>query len=232
MKHSTALTVLFSILFTLIVMTLGSRHSATQSAIENSIPQETASSTLQRRTKSEETAEFIKDGPQGPAGLWGVAARPDPAQLGDFNMPVILVSTQSMAGKGKWANLIVSRGAFQNRSAKAVSNIQLRWVLRSIDDSSEFLQGSTSMFEMRLLAASTKLKRIPFINFAKIARPLLKEGQLNGEYLLELSVEAVQFEDGGLWKQEQDCPSHTVRRTRWRPWPSCPPLAPSRSRCP
>ena len=38
-------------------------------------------------------------------------------------LPVILVSTQSMAGKGKWANLIVSRGAFQNRSAKAVSNV-------------------------------------------------------------------------------------------------------------
>ena len=203
MKHSTALTTLLSILFILIVMSLGSRNSATQSAIENNIPQETTSNTLQKRTRSDETAEFIKDGPQGPRGLWSVAARPDPAQLSDLNMPVILVSTQSMAGQGKWANVIVSRGAFQNKSAKAVKNIQLRWVLRSIYNSSEFLQGSTPMFEMQLFAASTKQKKIPFVNFAKIARPLFKSGQLNGEYLLELSVEAVRFEDGETWKQEQ-----------------------------
>jgi hypothetical protein len=203
MKHSAALTVLLSILFTLIVMSLGSRNGATQSTVQNSTPQETVSNTLQRRTRSAETAEFIKDGPQGPPGLWGVAARPDLNQLNNSNVPVALVSTQSMAGEGRWANLIVARGGFQNRSAKAVKNIQLRWVLRSIDNSSEFLQGSTPMFEIQLLAGSIKLKKIPFVNFAKIARPLFKLGQLNGEYLLELSVEAVRFEDGETWKQEQ-----------------------------
>ena len=203
MKHSTALAALLSICLTLIVMSLGSRNSATQITIENSTPQETPSNSLQRRTKAEETAEFIKEGPQGPPGLWGVAARSDPAQLSDLNMPVILVSTRSMAGQGKWANVIVSGGAFQNRSAKAVKNIQLRWVLRSIYNSSEFLQGSTPMFEIQLFASSTKLKKIPFVNFAKIVRPLLKYGQLNGEYLLDLSVEAVRFEDGQTWKQEQ-----------------------------
>src|SRR5215212_2550397 len=188
MKYSTRLTALLSILITLIVMSLGARHSATKTTIENSIPQETASKTLQRRTRSEETAEFIKEGPQGPPGLWGVAARPDLTQLSDFNVPVILVSTQSMAGEGRWANLIVSRGGFQNRTAKAVKNIQLRWVLRSIANSSKSLQGSTPMFEIQLFAGSTKLKKIPFVNFAKIARPLFEYGQLNGEYLLELSV--------------------------------------------
>lgn len=204
MKHYTALTTLLTILVTLIVMSFISRNSATtQSTIANSVPQETASKPLNKRTKADEFAEFTKDGPQGPAGLWGVAARPDPAQLSDLNMPVILVSTQSMAGEDRWANVVVSKGAFENRSAKAVKNVQLRWDLRSTDNSSEFLQGSTPMFEMQLFAGNTRLKKIPFVNFAKIARPLFKNGQLNGEYLLTLSVEAVRFEDGETWKQAQ-----------------------------
>jgi len=203
MKHSTTLTVLLSILFTLIITSLGARNSATKTTIGNGIPQQPTSRTLQTRSRSDETAEFIKEGPQGPPGLWGVAARPDLNQLNDANVPVILVSTRSMIGEGKWANLIVSRGGFQNRSAKTVKNIQLKWVLKSIYNNAEVLQGSTPIFEIQLLAASTKVKRIPFVNFAKIARPLFKLGELNGEYLLELSVEAVRFEDGATWKQEQ-----------------------------
>jgi hypothetical protein len=204
MKRSTALTSFGSILLILIAMSIGIRNSATQTTNKTFTPQGAPSNSLQKRTKADETEEFTKEGPQGPSGLWGVAAMPDSTQISDSSLPVVLFSTFSMAGEGRWVNLIVSRVTIQNRSAKPVKNIQLGWVLREMDnEGSQLLQGSTTSFEVQLPAASTTLRKVPFINFSKIAKPLLKDGELQGKYLLVVSVEMVEFEDGGMWKQEK-----------------------------
>lgn len=199
MRRPTALSTLLSILMIMFAISTGVRKSAIQGMSESSTTQQSASKALQKRSRADETAAFIKDGPQGPPGLWGIAARPDLTQIRNSNLPVVLLSTQSMAGQGKWANLIVSRGAIQNRSARPVKNIQLRWVLREIDNGLELLQGLTASFDVSLPALSTKFKKIPFINFSTIAKPLLKQGRLDGEYLIEVSVDSVQFEDGTTW---------------------------------
>jgi len=69
-----------------------------------------------------------------------------------------------MAGEGSWVNLIVSKVAVQNRSAKPVKNVQIGWVLKEIDNKGDkLLQGSTTTFEVQLPAASIKLRKIPFI---------------------------------------------------------------------
>ncbi|HEX8136059.1 MAG TPA: hypothetical protein VF544_00570 [Pyrinomonadaceae bacterium] len=151
-----------------------------------------------------ETYEFTKEGPQGPQGNWIAAAAPDLTQLYNPESPVVLLSTRSLAGNGKWVNVAVAGVTIQNRTTKALKNIRLKWELRTIEEQySVLLAGYTRDIETQVPAGRERRKKVPFINFGKIVKPLLKDGALDGEFLLAVSVGAVEFEDGTKWAEGQ-----------------------------
>lgn len=151
-----------------------------------------------------EKYEFTKDGPQGPQGNWVVGAAPDLIQLENPESPVVLLSTRSLVGNGKWVNVAVAGVTIQNRTNRALKSIRLKWELRTIEEQySVLLAGYTRDMETQVPAGRERRKKVPFINFGKIVKPLLKDGALNGEFLLAVSVGAVEFEDGTKWAEGQ-----------------------------
>lgn len=58
----------------------------------------------------------------------------------------------------------------------------------------------------------------PRISFTEIAKPLRKEGELNGDFMIVVAVEEVQFADGSRWRRAE--PAAFLR-----PGPSSGPFA-------
>ncbi|HEX8846525.1 MAG TPA: hypothetical protein VF791_17895 [Pyrinomonadaceae bacterium] len=154
------------------------------------------------KNKQAEMDEITKDGPLGPKGQWRVAAIPQKSHVHDPNIPVALISTRSLAGNGKWVNLVVSGATIKNKTSKTIKSLQLKWVLvRSDEVNNTLLQGTTKRFAVDVKGGKIELKKTPFINFGKIIKPLLKDGALNGDFLLIVSVSFVGFGDGSDWTE-------------------------------
>jgi hypothetical protein len=124
----------------------------------------------------------------------------DDSQIKDHTVPAIVISTHSLTAGGRIKNLIVTGVTIKNRTAKSINNVRLKWMLTPKDDrSSPVAQGQTANLEVEVQGGKTTSVKTPRINFAKIAKPLLKNGNLYGEYYLVIGIAAVEFEDGTIW---------------------------------
>ena len=189
--------------------------------------QNTTKSAVKQRRDPEEVRIFEAEGPQKHPGKWFVAAVPDESPVDDINVPIIVVSTRSLSGNGKWKNLIVADVSLKNRTEKTVKRVGLKWMLTPFENSDSILyQGYTAIFETEVLGGKIKLlkilKKSPFINFHNIAKPLLKNGVLNEDFLIKIRVSYVEFDDGTSWS-EGDTPSrgrssfsrYTFNKIKW-----------------
>jgi hypothetical protein len=144
-------------------------------------------------------AIFAREGKEGPSGHWVAAALPDKSQRLDSAVPVIVRNTMSLTATGKFTNLIVAGVTVVNRSYKPVKDIRLKWALIAIEDQSSVAEGYTVTFGINLGARSGRKVACPYINFAKVSKPLVKNGALEGEFHLQVSLGSVSFLDGSVW---------------------------------
>ena len=77
----------------------------------------------------------------------------------------------------------------------------------ALDRKTVILEGETPLESVRLLDAGLQPGRniyvddFPLLTFSKIARSLIKNGELYGDYVIKLSVSEVLFEDGSTWRE-------------------------------
>ena len=105
--------------------------------------------------------------------------------------------------------LTVKQVRLFNISSKPASAIRLGWYLRTMQDESAVLrQGETP-----LIATTGKLPANgkQTMNFAVVSfSELLKDGQLNGDYKIEVAVKEILFEDGFTWTDNAEQARQTV----------------------
>jgi hypothetical protein len=155
-----------------------------------------------RKQKEDISKVFAEEGKEGPAGRWWAAILPDKNQKETFNIPVYVVGTRSYTASGRFTNIILAAVMVKNRSSALVKKIALKWTLAETKDlTNSLLEGRTEAFNAEVGSEEIKVVKTPRINFAKITRPLLKNGTLDGNYYLSVGVSSVEFDDGTSWKE-------------------------------
>lgn len=136
-----------------------------------------------------------------PSGNWGVAAAADMTQSDNANMPVVCSGVQSLLITGKVVNLVVRKVKLENRSRTPIKEVKLEWQLTTDEEQGPvLLQGNTAFFDAFLPAFARRKVDAPGINFAEIVKPLLKDGTIDGQFLIKLRVSEVRFVDNTAWK--------------------------------
>ena len=139
-----------------------------------------------------------------PKGIWHVAAAGDAEQISDGDSPVIVAGVESLLGRGESANLLIKHVIFENRTQKPVTRITLKWMITNDEaQRSVALQGETSAFEITIPTLAQQTAEISLLDFAKIARPLMRNGALDGTFLLKLRVSEATFADGSSWNYKK-----------------------------
>lgn len=138
-----------------------------------------------------------------PKGNWYAAASGDADQASDNDVPVFVTGVQSLLARGDSANLIINRVVLKNRTQRTVTRVSLKWLLTAGEEQATVvLQGDTPHFYGMLPTRAYQKADIPLIDFAKIARPLMKAGVLDGQFLLKLRVGEAKFADGTTWRYD------------------------------
>ena len=148
-------------------------------------------------------ADFSKNlTPEAPGGTWQVAAHGDSNQRDVADAPVQVDNVQSIIGGGKWANLIVRKVGIKNTTRKSVRSVKLKWVL-SMDEIPVVLDGYTPSLSTEIPTEGVRdIELPPVINFLALTRHLVKDGKLDGNFLLSLRVSEVTFGDGSTWEDK------------------------------
>ncbi len=145
---------------------------------------------------------FATEGEKEPGGGWFVAALPDQSQKNGNRSPVYVLNTVSLMASGKVTNLIVAGVTLLNAAHKPVETIELKWSLINVDSQSVVLNGRTVRFRVDIDARRARKMKSPYVNFARISRPLVKNGMLDGNYQLQIGVGSIAFADGSSWDDQ------------------------------
>ena len=148
---------------------------------------------------SEMAQAFAADAVKEPAGTWFVTAFPDQDQKTGNRSPVYVANTSSFMASGKLTNLIVAGVTLVNAAHKPVDSVELKWTLVSDVGPSIVLEGRTQKFRVDIDSRRARKMKSPHINFAKIIRPLVKNGTLEGNFQIQIGIGAVSFADGSSW---------------------------------
>lgn len=155
---------------------------------------------------------FAEEGAEGPKGNWRVAALPDKSQSENPGVPAFLTATRSLTASGRFSNLIVAGVTVKNRGNKATRNIRLKWFLvRANNPTLLVVTGQTATFRAEVGSGENIPVKTPRLNFAKLVKPLLKNGTLEGEFYLKIGVSFIEFEDGSQWEDAGE-PNSALRQ--------------------
>jgi hypothetical protein len=135
--------------------------------------------------------------PQLPPGKWSVAIGPY-MNPGYESLPIRVVSVTSEIKGG----LRVSKVGVENRSSQPLTEVRFVWYLSATETPEIILlQGKTQLLELPPGIQSNETREIlfPVVSFAKVYKPLLKGGTLNGSYRIQIAVSEVRFDDGSSW---------------------------------
>ena len=134
------------------------------------------------------------DDSQLPTGNWSFSAHPYFGP-GYDTRPVVVITVTATSTSG----LVVNEVGLKNLSSKVVAAVKLRWYLseeRTPD--TILLQGQTPLIALSesLPVGKRYLLKFPVLSFAKIHKPLLTSGSLNGDFNVQIEVSEVLYEDG------------------------------------
>jgi hypothetical protein len=124
-----------------------------------------------------------------PKGKWAVSAIPDVSQATDTTTPVVLSGLSSLFGRKELGGFLkVIAVKLTNRSAKDVVAVRLGWIIVTAEDrlalkpdkEAKKAEGATPLFAADIAPRKAKKADSPIIDFLAEAKPLLKNGALNG----------------------------------------------------
>jgi len=173
----------------------------------------------------EPAAERISFTENGPSGRWSASIIPDLSRNSSTS-PVVVLGTSTLMGNTQWRNLQLTHVTLKNYSSKAFLGVQLKWFITTREDRSKVLPppGYTGLFEAQLEPGDKKQVESPLVKFSQAARYLIKNDSLEGNFLLQIRVFEVEFEDGTTWNDDWGGPKPGDRGEPWRGAPAQVPL--------
>ncbi|HEX8723082.1 MAG TPA: hypothetical protein VF736_20865 [Pyrinomonadaceae bacterium] len=133
---------------------------------------------------------------QLPRGDYAVSCSPFMG-AGYETLPVLVTAVTSEIDGG----IAVTKVGIENRTGKTLTAVRLVWYLSSQDSPQHVLQqGRTKLLNLRrggsIEAGETREVFTPVVAFANIYKPLLRDGALQGKYLIQVAVGEARFDDG------------------------------------
>lgn len=143
-----------------------------------------------------------------PSGDWVAQADFDIFQSND-SMPVVLAGIRTYTGKGAWRKqLMIESVTLKNQSQKSIDAVKLGWIILSEQDRNSgrnrevaLLEGYTKPLKLESSTGQFKKLKSVLIDFVKQAKPLVRNGTLNGKFYIRIRVSEVYFNDGSIWKE-------------------------------
>jgi len=145
----------------------------------------------------------------GPAGNWFFrGADFDTNQTNNASLPVVIGGVTMYMGKGNWLKyLMIESIVLVNRSGKPIKAFRLNWIIMTVEDHSAgknrdaaLLEGQTDLIDPGLTNLGGRTK--PFdLEVVKAAKPLARNGTLNGDFIMRIRLSEVQFQDGTAWTE-------------------------------
>ena len=134
-----------------------------------------------------------------PPGKWTLR-HPVISSLGLADAPLKITSVSADVKNGG----TITSVRLTNNSGKAVTAVKLAWYLFRERDPKNILQkGETPVLGVKgLSAGASKGVDHPVVSFGNIYKPLVKDGKLTGDFVLEVAVREIIYEDGSKWERK------------------------------
>jgi hypothetical protein len=169
---------------------------------------------LAERESNEQRTSFSED---GPAGSWSASFIPDFSRNSGTS-PVVITGTSTLMGNAQWRNLQLTHVTLKNYSSKTVLGIQLKWFITTRAEETRILPppGYTGTFEAHLRPNDSLRVECPLVRFSQAVKYLVKNGFLEGDFLVHVRVYQVEFDDGASWNDDWGGPKPGERGERWQ----------------
>jgi len=123
-----------------------------------------------------------------PTGKWTLTTVP--AEQAQRDVDVFSVTTE--ADKG----LSITKVGVRNRSHKTVSGLKLGWRVVTLDDKLKVLASDdTPLLDVAIPPGESRAIEYAVANFAEVSRSFLRQGELFGDFQIEISVVQVIYGD-------------------------------------
>lgn len=161
-------------------------------------------------------AERLAFSENGPLGRWSGSIIPDLSR-NSSNSPVVVIGTGALMGNKELRNLQLTHVSLKNHSAKTVLGVQLKWFVTTKTDRAKILPppGYTGLFETYLEPGDTGRFESPLVMFSQAVKYLIKDGRLDGDFVVQVKVFQVEFEGGSTWNDDWGGPKPGEAGEQW-----------------
>jgi len=127
----------------------------------------------------------------------------DSKQRNDPRVPAYVHSIQIVSGGGKYQGIHkIKRVQVTNKTSLTVVSVQVRVEVVTYDEQDKILLEDVLPFvNVSVAANDTQLVEIQTLYPPRLLKALAKGGELNGDFRIRISMEAVRFEDGSFWRR-------------------------------
>ena len=133
-----------------------------------------------------------------PPGNWTLSITPYYGTGWD-SIPVDVASVTTDATKG----LSVDNVLLRNLNSQKVISIKFRWYLRERQQSSALRQGETPFLDVSIPPKGQQRLTYGVASFSEIAKSVAKDEKVDGDFLIEVLVSSITYEDGSTWSINQ-----------------------------
>lgn len=147
--------------------------------------------------------EDLKTKDDKPAGKWSYGTLLDDNQMNDPTVPAYVRSIQIVSGGGKYQGIHkIKRVRVTNRTSLTIVSVQVRVEVVPFNEQDKILLDDTLPFANVSIAPNdTQVVEIKTLYPPRLLKALTKNGELNGDFGIRMSMEAVRFEDGSFWRR-------------------------------
>lgn len=134
-----------------------------------------------------------------PPGKWTLKY-PPLSRLGLADAPLKITSVTAHVKNGG----TITSVRLTNNSGKPVAAVKFAWYLFREPDTKKILkQGESPVLVVKYFSGGeSKVIDYPSVSFGNLYKPLVKDGKLDGDFVLEVAVAEILYEDGSRWERK------------------------------
>lgn len=129
----------------------------------------------------------------------------DSKQRNDPRVPAYVHSIQIVSGGGKYQGIHkIKRVQVTNKTSLTVVSVQVRVEVVTYDEQEKILLEDVLPFvNVSVSPNDTQLVEIQTLYPPRLLKAVARGGELNGDFRIRISMEAVRFEDGSFWRRQE-----------------------------
>jgi hypothetical protein len=149
--------------------------------------------------------EDLKAKDDKPGGKWGYSTQLDDKQINDPSVPAYVSGVQLVSGGGKYQGINkLKRVEVKNRTSQTIVLVQVRVEVASFNEPEKVLLEDEFPFANASIAPNaSQVVEIKALYPPRLLKALAKGGELNGNFVIRMSVQAIRFADGSFWRRPE-----------------------------